>query len=69
MLNHLRSANYAPEGAMLLAKVLLGKPYTVNAFAEVKSCPKGYDSVRTIIGHVFSQLKACRLFLIDFMGD
>jgi hypothetical protein len=30
---------------MFLAKVVLGKVYTVSQFAEVKSLPPGYNSV------------------------
>jgi hypothetical protein len=30
---------------MLLAKVVLGKVHNVGAFAQVRGCPAGYDSV------------------------
>jgi hypothetical protein len=39
-----RSAGYS-NGVMLLAKVVLGKVYNVGAFAQVRACPAGYDSV------------------------
>jgi len=41
-----KSASYSPNSKiMFLTKVVLGNIYTVNEFAEVKSCPPGYQSV------------------------
>jgi hypothetical protein len=41
-----KSASYSPSSKiMFLTKVVLGNVYTVNEFAEVKSCPSGYQSV------------------------
>jgi hypothetical protein len=45
-----RSAGYSgmpnnPERIMFLNKVILGKSFRVSAFAQVRSCPTGYDSV------------------------
>jgi len=40
-----KSSSYADTGVMFLAKVVLGKVYTVSQFAEVKSLPPGYNSV------------------------
>ena len=41
-----RSASYSPNSKiMFLTKVVLGNVYTVNEFAEVRSCPPGYQSV------------------------
>jgi hypothetical protein len=31
---------------MIVSSVALGNVYNVSAFAEVKSCPVGFDSVR-----------------------
>jgi hypothetical protein len=39
-----RSANYSPNGVMLLTKAVLGKVRYVDRFAEVKQCPRGFDS-------------------------
>ena len=44
----IRSANYATNGVLLLAKVILGRVYHVQGFAQVKDCPAGYDSVSPI---------------------
>jgi hypothetical protein len=35
----------ASDRVMFLNKVILGKEHKVGAFAEVSSCPAGYDSV------------------------
>jgi len=41
-----KSASYSPNSKiMFLTKVALGNVYTVNEFAEVRSCPSGYQSV------------------------
>ena len=40
-----RSASYSKSGIMFLAKVVLGKAHNVTAFAQVKSCPVGKQSV------------------------
>ena len=51
-----RSAGYSgmpgnlnPERIMFLNKVILGKPYNASGFAEVMSCPTGYDSVSSFV--------------------
>jgi len=45
-----KSAGYSgmpnsPERIIFLNKVILGKPYNVSAFGQVRSCPIGHDSV------------------------
>jgi hypothetical protein len=40
-----KSASYSPNGIMFLNKVVLGNAYRVGQFAEVRSCPPGYNSV------------------------
>jgi len=40
-----KSASYSNSGVIFLAKVVLGNVHRVTAFAEVKSCPLGSQSV------------------------
>jgi len=40
-----KSASYSKSGIMFLAKVVLGKAHKVTAFAQVKLCPGGKQSV------------------------
>ena len=40
-----RSANYTTSGIMFLNKVVLGNVHHVSQFADVNSCPRGYQSV------------------------
>jgi len=40
-----KSDKYSSSGVMFVTKVVLGRVYKVSDFAEVSSCPRGYDSV------------------------
>lgn len=40
-----KSANYTTSGIMFLNKVVLGNVHHVSQFADVNSCPRGYQSV------------------------
>jgi len=46
-MSYLRAYSYTDggNGAVLVTKVALGKPYVVNAFGAPKFCPTGYNSV------------------------
>jgi len=48
---------------MFLTKVVLGNVYTVNEFAEVRSCPPGYQSV------VFNRLNGTRNETVVYTND
>lgn len=39
-----KAANYA-NGMLIVTKVVLGRIYSVNRFAQVKNCPANYNSV------------------------
>lgn len=40
-----RASSHSKTGVMFLTKVVLGNVYPVERFAEVRSCPNGFQSV------------------------
>jgi len=70
-----RAYSYSNKGlgAMLLTKVVMGKPHMVNAFGAVSSCPAGYNSVgpymcaRKVTDRLSSYVVSCRSYSIATM--